>query len=99
MDSVADRDGGTFVLRRARDQIETSQRRRNQAALAQSDAGLHRAQLMAKLAHVITVPDGSFEQWSETLPQLIGVVPLRCPGRPAPGWTYSILTIARCFAT
>jgi diguanylate cyclase (GGDEF)-like protein/PAS domain S-box-containing protein len=79
VDSVADRDGGTFVLRRARDQIETSQRRRNQAALAQSEAGLHRAQLMAKLAHVITGPDGSFEQWSETLPQLIGVVPAQMP--------------------
>jgi len=79
VDSVADRDGRTFVLRRARDQIETSQRRRNQAALAQSEAGLHRAQLMAKLAHVITGPAGSFEQWSETLPQLIGVVPAQLP--------------------
>jgi diguanylate cyclase (GGDEF)-like protein/PAS domain S-box-containing protein len=79
VDSVADRDGGTFVLRRARDQIETSRSRRNQAALAQSEAGLHRAQLMAKLAHVITGPDGSFEQWSETLPQLIGVVPAQMP--------------------
>ena len=79
VDSVADRDGGTFVLRRARDQIETSQRRRNQAALAQSEAGLHRAQLMAKLAHVITGPDGSFEQWSETLPQLVGVEPAQLP--------------------
>ena len=79
VDSVSDRDGRTFLLRGARDQIETSQRRRNQAALAQSEAGLHRAQLMAKLAHVITGPDGSFEQWSETLPQLIGVGPAQLP--------------------
>ncbi len=87
VDSVSDRDGRTFLLRGARDQIETSQRKRNQAALAQSEAGLHRAQLMAKLAHVITGPDGAFEQWSETLPQLIGVGPAKLPGRPAPGWT------------
>ena len=79
VDSVSDRDGRTYLLRSARDQIETSQRRRNQAALAQSEAGLHRAQLMAKLAHVITGPDGSFDQWSETLPQLIGVGPDQLP--------------------
>jgi diguanylate cyclase (GGDEF)-like protein/PAS domain S-box-containing protein len=72
-DTVTDRVGRTLVLRRAQD------RRRNQAALAQSEAGLHRAQLMAKLAHVITGPDGSFEQWSETLPQLIGVGPDQVP--------------------
>jgi diguanylate cyclase (GGDEF)-like protein/PAS domain S-box-containing protein len=34
---------------------------------------LQRAQQLAKLAHVITRPDGSFESWSETLPPLIGV--------------------------
>src|SRR4051812_27733927 len=37
------------------------------------EAGLRRAQLLAKLAHVITGSDGSFESWSETLPQLIGI--------------------------
>ena len=35
--------------------------------------GLRRAQLMARLAHVITKPDGSFESWSETLPDLLGI--------------------------
>jgi len=30
---------------------------------------------MANLAHVITSPDGSFEDWSETLPHLIGSDP------------------------
>jgi diguanylate cyclase (GGDEF)-like protein/PAS domain S-box-containing protein len=78
-DSVADRDGRMFLLRRARAHIEISERKRNQVAIAQSEAGLHRAQLMAKLAHVITGPDGSFEQWSETLPQLIGVELARLP--------------------
>src|SRR5439155_24852198 len=37
------------------------------------EAGLRRAQVMAKLAHIITGPDGAFESWSETLPRLIGV--------------------------
>jgi diguanylate cyclase (GGDEF)-like protein/PAS domain S-box-containing protein len=79
VDSVADRDGRMFLLRRAQTDIETSQRRRNQVAIAQTKAGLHRAELMAKLAHVITGPDGSFEQWSETLPKLIGVAPAQLP--------------------
>ncbi|HYL25445.1 MAG TPA: response regulator, partial [Burkholderiales bacterium] len=60
-------------------QIEISQRRHTQVALAQSEAGLRRAQLMARLAHVITGPDGSFESWSDTLPQLAGVEPSRLP--------------------
>src|SRR3954466_15057449 len=35
--------------------------------------GLRRAQQMAGLAHVVTAPDGSFESWSETLPELLGL--------------------------
>jgi PAS domain S-box-containing protein len=46
---------------------------RLQGALDERAAGLHRAQQMAKLSHVVTRPDGSFETWSETLPALIGV--------------------------
>src|SRR5713101_7276809 len=41
--------------------------------LQEREAGLRRAQLVAKLAHVITGPDGSFESWSDTLPSLIGM--------------------------
>jgi PAS domain S-box-containing protein len=59
--------------------LDITERRRTQVALAQSEDGLHRAQLMAKLAHVITGPDGSFEQWSETLPRLVGVEPAQLP--------------------
>jgi diguanylate cyclase (GGDEF)-like protein/PAS domain S-box-containing protein len=44
-------------------------------ALREQAEGLRRAQLMANLAHVVTAPDGSFETWSETLPELIGVKP------------------------
>ncbi|HLX78971.1 MAG TPA: EAL domain-containing protein [Burkholderiales bacterium] len=61
-------------------QVEGTDRRRAQDALRESEARLHRAQAMAKLAHVITGPDGSFESWSETLPALIGVEPAQMPG-------------------
>src|SRR5712692_2946027 len=54
-------------------------RRLAEERLRESEAGLHRAQLMAKIAHVITGPDGSFERWSDTLPQLIGVEPAQMP--------------------
>jgi len=54
-------------------------RARLAAALREREAALHRAQTMAKLAHVITRQDGSFESWSETLPQLFGVEPAAMP--------------------
>ena len=41
--------------------------------LQERDEGLRHAQRMAKLAHVVTLADGSFERWSESLPGLIGV--------------------------
>jgi len=41
--------------------------------LAQSEAGLRRAQVLTKSAHIVTDTDGSFVNWSKTLPQLIGV--------------------------
>jgi diguanylate cyclase (GGDEF)-like protein/PAS domain S-box-containing protein len=85
VDAAADRDGRAFLLQGAEEQIETSERRRKQVTLAESEAGLRRAQLMANLAHVITGPDGSFEQWSETLPQLIGVEPAQLP-RTSRAW-------------
>jgi diguanylate cyclase (GGDEF)-like protein/PAS domain S-box-containing protein len=56
-------------------QIEVGERRRTERALAISEAGLRRAQAMAKLAHVITGPDGSIESWSESLPLLTGLEP------------------------
>src|SRR5437660_2631418 len=54
-------------------------RRLAEERLHESEAGLHRAQLIAKIAHVITGADGSFERWSDTLPQLIGVEPAQMP--------------------
>jgi diguanylate cyclase (GGDEF)-like protein len=50
-----------------------------QAALWEREAGLRRAQLMAKLAHIVTGPDGRFESWSDTLPELTGVAPGQMP--------------------
>src|SRR6266403_1704845 len=47
--------------------------------LQEREAGLRRAQIMAKLAHVITGLDGTFESWSDTLPGLIGMQPASMP--------------------
>ena len=58
---------------------ERRERRRLEVELEVREAGLRHAQAMAKLAHVVTRPDGSFEDWSETLPQLIGVKPADMP--------------------
>src|SRR2546425_3548158 len=65
---------------------ERGDRRRAQAELdiardrlREREAGLNRAQAMAKLGHVITGAEGVFESWSETLPSLIGVEPSRMP--------------------
>ncbi len=55
------------------------------AVLREREAGLRRAQIMAKLAHVIVRPDGSFESWSENLPQLAGVDPSAMP-KDTRGW-------------
>jgi diguanylate cyclase (GGDEF)-like protein len=58
---------------------DAQERVAHRKAKAETEAGLRRAQVMAKLAHVITGPDGVFESWSETLPQLAGVDPERLP--------------------
>src|SRR4029079_599827 len=57
--------------------------------LQERDAGLRRAQLLAKLGHVITTPDGGFESWSETMPELIGVDPTMMP-RSTRDWLHKL---------
>ncbi|SFU99265.1 EAL domain-containing protein [Pseudoduganella namucuonensis] len=47
--------------------------------LAESEAGLRRAQVTNKSAHVITGPGGVFESWSDTLPLLVGLAPRDIP--------------------
>ena len=53
----------------------TARRAVSLSALKEQAAGLRRAQAMAGLSHVITLPDGSFESWSETLPALLRIQP------------------------
>jgi PAS domain S-box-containing protein len=43
------------------------------------DQALRRAQSLAGLAHVITRPDGSFESWSPTLPEVAAIEPSQMP--------------------
>ncbi len=52
--------------------LDVTQRVLAEAALREREAGLRRAQVLARLAHVVTRADGSFENWSETLPALAG---------------------------
>jgi len=70
---------GPAIERELRDAEGRRGRRLAEERLRESEAGLHRAQLMAKIAHIITGADGSFERWSDTLPQLIGVEPAQMP--------------------
>jgi diguanylate cyclase (GGDEF)-like protein len=58
---------------------EARERIASRRARREMEAGLRRAQIMAKLAHVITGADGAFESWSETLPELAGVDAARLP--------------------
>lgn len=56
-------------------QLESEERRRAVESLRLSEAGLYRAQVLARLSHVITGPAGEFASWSETLPALVGIKP------------------------
>jgi PAS domain S-box-containing protein/diguanylate cyclase (GGDEF)-like protein len=74
-DYVMKQDLGKLVPAIRRELGEAEVRGRSRVA----EAGLRRAQQMARLAHIITAPDGSFETWSDTLPQLIGVPAAELP--------------------
>ncbi len=56
-------------------QRETAQRKRATTELRASEAGLRRAQSLAKLTHVIIAPDGTFESWPPTMPEMLGLTP------------------------
>lgn len=68
---VTDRDGR--VVRIAGLAEDVTERVQLVQALLEREEALQRAQLLAKLAHVVSGPDGSFESWSETLPRLLGI--------------------------
>jgi PAS domain S-box-containing protein len=65
--------------------IDVTQRVRAETTLRERAAGLSRAQSLARLAHVITRADGSFESWSPTMPQLAGLAPEQMPTNTR-GW-------------
>jgi len=65
--------------------LDVTERLRAEQALQEREAGLRRAQSMARLAHVVTRPDGSFESWSDSLPELFGLAPEDMP-RDMRGW-------------
>lgn len=67
------------VERALQDAREQALKRKLERELALREAGLRRAQIMARLAHIITAPDGSFESWSDTLPELTGLESARLP--------------------
>jgi len=56
-------------------QAETAQRKRATNELRTSEAGLRRAQILAKLTHIITGPDGVVESWPSTMPDMLGLTP------------------------
>jgi diguanylate cyclase (GGDEF)-like protein/PAS domain S-box-containing protein len=74
------------ALKEARELVA---KRKTDRALRESEAGLTRAQHVARLAHVITGPDGSFERWSDTLPRLVGLDPAQMP-RSTRNWLESL---------
>ena len=60
-------------------QLEVLERKRVIEELRASEAGLHRAQVLAKITHIISGPDGVFERWADTCPKLLGLAPDAMP--------------------
>ncbi len=61
------------ILRYAGLAEDVTEQVRLQEALREREAGLHRAQLLARLTHVITGFDGGFESWPDSLSRLVGL--------------------------
>lgn len=66
-------------------QIEVLERKRVIEELRASEAGLHRAQVLAKITHIISGPGGVFERWADTCPRMLGLEPAAMP-RSAREW-------------
>ncbi|HEX4325870.1 MAG TPA: EAL domain-containing protein [Burkholderiales bacterium] len=60
-------------------QLAEQERVRLEQVLRDSEAGLQRAQSIARLAHVVSGTDGTFESWSDSLPWLLQVTDGRMP--------------------
>jgi len=53
--------------------IDVTERVRAERKLRRREAALRRAQAVARLAHMVTGPDGALQDWSENLPHLVGM--------------------------
>ncbi|KRB28838.1 EAL domain-containing protein [Acidovorax sp. Root70] len=66
-------------------QVQVQERQRAMDALRASKTSLRRAQVLAKISHVISGPDGAFESWLDTLPDMLGLDDSAMP-RSARDW-------------
>ena len=64
---------------------EVMERQRAMEALRASKASLRRAQALARISHVISAADGTFESWLDTLPAMLGLPDAAMP-RSAREW-------------
>ena len=60
--------------------IDVTERVRAETALRRRETALQRAQAVARLAHLVSGPDGEVLDWSENLPRLVGLSPIELPG-------------------
>jgi PAS domain S-box-containing protein len=63
--------------------IDVTERVRAETTLRRREAALRRAQSVARLAHLVTGPDGALQDWSENLPRLVGMAPTGLPANLA----------------
>lgn len=66
-------------------QVEVFERQRAMDELRANKASLRRAQALAKITHVISGRDGTFERWQDTLPGMLGLAADAMP-RSARDW-------------
>ena len=59
--------------------IDVTERVRAETTLRRREAALQRAQTVARLAHLVTGPDGRLLDWSENLPRLVGIAATELP--------------------
>src|ERR1700674_1469379 len=74
---IRDRDGRVYRIAGVAEDI--TEQVHLERVLRESAAQRRLADVIAKLAHIISRPDGSFQSWSDTLPQLIAVESARVP--------------------
>jgi diguanylate cyclase (GGDEF)-like protein/PAS domain S-box-containing protein len=75
------RDAAGQVFRVASVAEDVTEQVQLRVELRQREAGLRRAQSLARLAHLVSRPDGSFESWSDSLPGLLGLPADQVPCR------------------